>query len=61
MLPEIGSIMDRSPAAVGLERITDQNLKAVCAAIGPLALEHLRDTLGDILRFVILDGEQQGP
>jgi hypothetical protein len=30
MLPEIGSVMDRSPAAVGLERITDKNLKAVC-------------------------------
>jgi DNA-binding MarR family transcriptional regulator len=31
------------------------------AAIGSPALEHVRDTLGDILRSVILDGEQQGP
>ena len=30
------------------------------AAIGPPALEHVRDTLGDILRSVVLAGEQRG-
>jgi diamine N-acetyltransferase len=41
MLPEIGSVMDRSPAAVGLERITDQNLKAVCELKVAPAQDHL--------------------